>query len=82
MVKLSSISTGQLNALLRLHIRPINLVVFQGTLALVVLTKPDLGEGFTLICFQRLSFPKLAIQPCRWRDNWNTRASSFQILSY
>ena len=30
-VKHSSVSTGQLNALLRLHIRPINLVVFQGT---------------------------------------------------
>ena len=27
-------------------------------------TKPDLGEGFTLRCFQRLSFPHLAIQPC------------------
>jgi len=31
-VRLSArpVSTGQLNALLRLHLRPINLVVFQG----------------------------------------------------
>ncbi len=64
-VKLSSVSTGKLNALLRLHIRPINLVVFQGTFEPMALTKPHLGAGFTLICFQRLSFPFLAIQPCR-----------------
>ena len=30
MVKSSSVSTGKLNAFLRLHTRPINLVVFQG----------------------------------------------------
>ena len=30
-VKFSSISTGQLRRLLALHLRPINLVVFQGT---------------------------------------------------
>ncbi len=32
MVKLSSVSTSKLNVLLRLHVWPINLVVFQGTL--------------------------------------------------
>ena len=63
--KHSSVSTGQLNTLLCLHIRPINLVVFQGTLALIRATKPNLGAGFTLRCFQRLSVPTLAIQPCR-----------------
>lgn len=31
-VKLSSVSTGQLRRLLALHSRPIDLVVFQGTL--------------------------------------------------
>ena len=31
MVKSSSVSTGKLNAFLRLHTRPINLVVFQGS---------------------------------------------------
>ncbi len=53
---LSSVSTGQLSSLLSLHIRPINLVVFQGTLEQCS-TKPNLGAGFTLRCFQRLSFP-------------------------
>jgi len=41
-----------------------DLVVFEGTLADTA-TKPDLGEGFTLRCFQRLSFPSIATQPCR-----------------
>lgn len=56
-VKLSSVSTGKLNTLPCLHIQPINLIVYQGTLALKSATKPYLGEGFTLRCFQRLSFP-------------------------
>ena len=41
-----------------------------------------LGVGFTLICFQRLSRPNLAIQLCRWHDNWCTRGSSIPVLSY
>ena len=52
-----SVSTSKLNTLLCLHIWPINLVVFQGTFLAVRVTKPNLGEGFTLRCFQRLSFP-------------------------
>ena len=43
---------------------------------------PSFGVGFTLICFQRLSCPNIATQPCRWRDNWNTRGSSAPVLSY
>ncbi len=64
MAKLSPVSTGKLNTLLCLHVQPINLVVFQGALVLKT-TNPNLGLGFTLRCFQRLSVPKLAIQPCR-----------------
>ncbi len=54
-VKRSSVSTGQLRRLLALHIQPINLVVFQGASGPVGPTKPNLGDGFALICFQRLS---------------------------
>lgn len=43
---------------------------------------PYLGAGFPLRCFQRLSLPNVANQPCRWRDNWHTRGSSTQVLSY
>ena len=71
------ISTGQLNALQRLHLLPINLVIFQGSSG-----RPHLGGGFPLRCFQRLSFPNIATQRCRWRDNWCTRGSSIPVLSY
>ena len=73
----SSISTGQLRQFRALHFQPINLVVSQGTQA-----KPDLGKGFALRCFQRLSVPDLATLPCHERDNRNTRGPSLQILSY
>ncbi len=36
MVKRSSVSTGKLNTLRCLHIQPINLVVYQGTFALLL----------------------------------------------
>ena len=31
--------------------------------------KSYLEGGFTLRCFQRLSLPYLATQPCPWQDN-------------
>ena len=49
-----AISIGKLNVLLRFHIRPINLVVFQGPSKLS-LGKSHLEAGFALICIQRLS---------------------------
>ena len=49
-----AISNGKLNVLPRLHIRPIKLVVFQCPSKLS-LGRSHLGEGFTLICIQRLS---------------------------
>ena len=49
-----AISNGKLNALLRLHIRPIKQVVFLCPSKLT-LGRSHLGEGFTLICIQRLS---------------------------
>src|SRR5205085_10564787 len=43
---------------------------------------PHLEAGFPLRCFQRLSLPNVANQPCPWRDNWHTRGSSVPVLSY
>ena len=71
------ISTGKLNTLLHLHFRPINLVVFEVPHGI-----SSFEEGFTLICFQRLSFPNVATLQCPGRDNRNTRGSSDPILSY
>jgi hypothetical protein len=51
-----AISTGKLNALLRLHIRPIDVIVFHGPSEGVdPLGRSHLEEGFALICVQRLS---------------------------
>ena len=71
------ISTSQLNALLRLHLWPIEVVVYhypQG--------RPCFEGGFPLRCFQRLSRPHLATLLCRWRDNRSTRGASISVLSY
>lgn len=43
---------------------------------------PDLGAGFPLRCFQRLSLPNVANRPRHWRDDRHTRGSSTQVLSY
>jgi len=69
-------------ALENLHLGPINLVVFQGSLGRLPCGRSHLGVGFTLRCFQRLSLPNVATQRCHWRDNWCTRGSSIPVLSY
>jgi hypothetical protein len=53
------ISTTELNALLRLHPWPINVVVFHDPSG-----KAYLGMGLALRCFQRLSLPHIAAQRC------------------
>jgi len=44
--------------------------------------RTHLEVGFSLICFQRLSFPDLATERCHWRDNSYTRGQYFPVLSY
>ena len=82
MVKRSTVSTGNLKSSHSVQLRPINRVVYPGSLANKFAWNPRLGIGFTLRCFQRLSVPDIATQPCPKRDNWYTRGQSFQILSY
>lgn len=72
-----AISTGQLNALLRLHLRPIDVVVFHGSQGI-----PCFEGGFTLRCLQRLSCPFIATQHYRWHDNWSTSGTFTPVLSY
>ena len=71
-----TISTSRLNALLRVHLTPINLVIFQGP------KTPHLGKGFVLRCFQRLSLPNIATQQFTWWQSWQTRGSFNPVLSY
>ena len=72
-----AISTGQLNALLHVHLRPIDVVVFHGSQG-----RPCFEGGFTLRCLQRLSCPDIATLHCRWHDNRSTSGPSTPVLSY
>ncbi len=72
-----AISTGQLNALPRLYLRPIDVVVFHGPQG-----RPGFEGGFPLRCLQRLSCPHIATQHCRWHDNWSTSGAFTPVLSY
>ena len=75
------ISTGQLNALLHLHSQPINQIVLLGPYSFKD-ERSYLRGSFTLRCFQRLSRPYVATQPCTWQYNWCTRGMSIPVLSY
>ena len=72
-----AISTSQLNALLHLHLWPIDVVVFHGSQG-----RPCFEGGFPLRCLQRLSCPFIATQHYRWHDNWSTSGSFTPVLSY
>ena len=72
-----AISTGKLNALLRLHTRPIDVVVFHGSSG-----RTGFEVGFPLRCLQRLSRPYIATLHCGWRHNRSTRGTSTPVLSY
>jgi len=74
------ISIGQLNMSPCLHLRPINVMVCHGPYHKWRIS--ILVEGFALRCFQRLSLPCVATQPCPWQDNWCTRGRSVPVLSY
>lgn len=70
------ISTPRLNILLCLDLVPINLIISQGPQMI-----SNLGIGFPLRCFQRLSMPDIAAQQCHWRDSWQTRGQFTPVLS-
>ncbi len=70
------ISSSRLNVLLRLHLSPINLVIYKESMIL------NLGACFALICFQRLSEPNIATEHCPWQDSSYTRDSFIPVLSY
>jgi hypothetical protein len=75
------ISIGQLHTLLCFHIRPIT-QCSAGGLTRLSCGSLHLGACFPLRCFQRLSLPNVANQPCSWQNNWHTRGSSVPVLSY
>ena len=64
MVKRLTVSTGNLKPFPALQLQPINQVVYLGSFGSKLPWNPRLGQGFTLRCFQRLSVPDMATQPC------------------
>ena len=72
-----AISTGQLNALPRLHLRPIEVVICHCPHG-----RPCFEGGFPLRCLQRLSCPHIATLRCGWRHNRSTSGASTPVLSY
>ncbi len=72
-----AISKAQLRALPRVHMPPINVVVFHGSSG-----RTRFKEGFPLRCLQRLSRPHIATLQCGWRHNRSTRGASIPVLSY
>lgn len=76
------ISTSQLHTLLCFHIWPINPVIYWEPHTLKGVRRSHLKAGFPLRCFQRLSIPNVANQPCTWQYNWHTRGPSNPVLSY
>ena len=82
MTKSSTVRTASLKVFLLLHVRPINPVVFRGSLVPKGTCNTHLQGGFPLRCFQRLSLPHLATQRWTERSNWHTRGESLPILSY
>jgi hypothetical protein len=72
-----AISTGQLSALPRVHLRPIDVVVCHGPRG-----RPGFEGGFPLRCLQRLSRPHIATRHCGWRHNRSTSGAFTPVLSY
>ena len=72
-----AISTGKLHTSLRVHTRPINVVVFHGSQG-----RNGFEVGFPLRCIQRLSRPYIATLHCGWRHNRSTRGMFIPVLSY
>ena len=76
------ISTTWLNALPRLYLSPINLVIFEEALGVLPPSIPNLGDCFALRCFQRLSIRNIVTRRCPWQDSRYARGSVISVLSY
>ena len=77
-----TIRTGQLNASPRLHLRPINPVIYRGPYLVDPVGGLILGWASRLDAFS--GYPDRTWLPCLcpWRDSRDTRGTSTPVLSY
>ena len=71
-----AISSARLNTSPRVHLHPINVVVYYDP------ERPNLAAGFALRCIQRLSDPDVDTLRCTWRHSRQTRGRYGTVLSY
>jgi hypothetical protein len=76
------ISTARLNALLRLHVPPINPVIYRGPYSVDRMGDLILGWAWRLDAFSAYPVPTWLPSDCPWRDNWYTSGRSSPVLSY
>ena len=76
------ISTAKLNALLRLHLLPINQVIYLGPYSVNRMRSLILGCTSRLYAFSAYHDPTWLPSVCSWRNNWYTRGLSIPVLSY
>src|SRR5207244_6288156 len=74
-----AISTGQLNTLRCVHLRPINLVIYEGPSGGLRPGRSHLQAGFALSCLQLLSLPVIATEQCAWRHSSHTSGASTPV---
>ncbi len=78
----SAISNGQLHWLPSFHLRPINLVIFQGPYPVNPVGSLIFRRASHLDAFSAYPFRTSATQQCPWRNNWYTGGPSIPVLSY
>ena len=78
----SAISNAQLRTLLCFHVRPINLVIFQGPYPVDPVGSLIFRRASHLDAFSAYPFRTSATRRCRWHDNRYTGGPSIPVLSY
>ena len=78
----STISNARLHVLPRVHVRPIDLVIFQGSYPVDLVGSLIFGRASRLDAFSAYPDRTSATRRCPWRDNRYTGGPSIPVLSY
>ena len=78
----SAISNAQLHTLLCFHVRPINLVIYQGPYPVNPVGSLIFRRASHLDAFSAYPYRTSATRRCAWRHNRYTGGPSIPVLSY